>query len=358
MEGAFPLARRTPTSGGRTLAESGGSLDDVLAGAAERVALRYSGSYGSALLQDLDTIVRSVNAARAGAIDRVPSSLRSESLPLLRALRTEVLREWPEEGPSPLALMQAMEVTQDLVLGARVAPAVEDALTPSSRTMLREVAHMLRSPLGSIVILSDALRDQGESLTTERRNKQLAIIYRAALGVAEFAGSILSLVGDGEVEPPAEFSARRILEVVADVAAPVAQVRESEISVHVADDSRAVAPEAMVGRALLGMTLRAVLRTRGGTVRLEATRDSGGRCAFAVVARGLGVTPEPEVARLLQVFHLDPETQSYTLSQEGLALVATERLIRGLGSELRVEAGDADELRLSFSLGSSDTGAA
>jgi len=210
---------------------------------------------------------------------------------------------------------------------------IDGALSISSRGVLREVAHILRSPIGAIVMLTEALRERGHQMTEEQRDEHLAIVYRAALGVSELAGDLLTLVEDDIPDTPhGAFSPRRMLDLVAEMA------RDHAMTVL------------MVVRVMLGLTLRALLRTHGGLVRLRAMRDEPGSLTFDVVRRGATAVPENGVSDLTRVFRMEPETGDYTLSADGLGLAATDKLLRSVGSSLVVEATSKWSLRLAFSV--------
>ena len=327
--------------------------DDPIRRAAERVLASGPGGFEAAAADtprraELERLVEALGAALKG--DEVPpvQSASGDALWLLRSLRTEVIAAWPEDRPL-LPVMRAFETMQLRLLGAHGGSPVEEILTPFARSLLREVAHMIRSPLGSIVMMADTLLEQGDNLAPERRSRQHAIIYRAALGLAQVAGELLTLVDEREVEPPERFSTEEAIERVADIARPVTEARDCELSVSLPDDVVIVAPPGTLTRAMLALTLRAALRVREGGVDIEMERDSG-RVEFAVTARGAGVLPDGGVAELLELFRAEPDTGGYTLSAESLGLTATAHLIRSMGAELSVEAPSADELRLAFSL--------
>ena len=287
-------------------------------------------------------------ALEGGDVPPVQSA-SGDALWLLRSLRTEVIAEWPEDRPL-LPVMRAFETMQRRLLGTNAGSPVEEILTPFARSLLREVAHMIRSPLGSIVMMADTLLEQGEQLAPERRSRQHGIIYRAALGLAQVAGELLTLVDDMEVEPAERFSSEEPLELVAEIVRPVTEARGCELSVRLPEDPVVVAPPGTFTRAMLALTLRSALRAREGGVEIEMKRDGTAGVELAVTARGIGVLPEGGVAELLELFRAEPDTGSYTLSAESLGLTATAHLIRAMGAELSVDAPSADELRLAFSL--------
>jgi K+-sensing histidine kinase KdpD len=105
-----------------------------------------------------------------------------------------------------------------------------------------------------------------------------------------------------------------------------------------------------VTRALLGLALGAAVRTRDGVIHLTATATDDDVVDFEVVARGDGAAPQDGDHGLFQIFRLEPDDASYTLSAEGMGLVATRRLIHAMGSELSLGVETEGELRLSFSL--------
>jgi signal transduction histidine kinase len=327
--------------------------DDPIRQAAERVLARGPGGRAAAAADtprraELERLVEALQAAVEGAEIPPVQSASGDALWLLRALRTEVIAAWPEGRPL-LPVMRAFETMQRRLLGANEGSPVEEILTPFARSLLREVAHMIRSPLGSIVMMADTLIEQGDQLAPERRSRQHAIIYRAALGLAQVAGELLTLVEERELEPDDRFSLEQPVDLVADIIRPVTEARGCELSVSLPEESVAVAPPGTLTRAMLALTLRAALRAREGSVDVEVKRDSG-EMEFVVTARGAGVLPDGGVAELLELFRAEPDTGGYTLSAESLGLTATAHLIRSMGAELSVDAPSADELRLSFTL--------
>lgn len=300
------------------------------------------------LRQDLDALVDAVGTAMEGGELPPPASSGGSRLRLLEALRSELVAGWPDEQPL-LPVMRAFEAVRHHVGSTARAATVAEVLGPSSRSVLREVAHMLRSPFGSIVMLADTLREQDRKLSPERREKLLAIIHRAALGIATTAGDLLTLIDGDDGGPVRPFSADEVLESVADLLHPVTEVRECELVIAAEAPEGLIGPSGGIARALLGLGLRAALRTRDGEIGLRAAMAAPDRLRLSVTARGEGAVPEGDVLDLLGIFRVDPDGASYTLSAEGMGLAATERLIRAMGSQLRMEGGDG-ALELSFIL--------
>lgn len=331
--------------------------------AAERVAASYREGVllvpeEGPLREDLHAVVAALEATLEGSEPLPPRGLVADPLRLLAALRSEVLRDWPDDLPL-LPTMRAFEAVQEQVLRDREAPERSDIL-PTPRSLLREVAHMLRSPLGSIVLLADTLRGPGAGLSEERRNKQLGIIHNAALGLAGSAGDLLALIDEEDgLGPRRAYTPAEIVDRVADIVRPVADVRGSELVVAAPEGPERVGPATALTRVLISVALRVVRRTRDGRVDLSAAMSDDGGMRFS--ARGESGPHAEEGAEegLFEIFRLDdPVERSYTLSGEGLGLVTAARILRAMGSELGVYAEAAGSLELSFTLDAASRGGA
>jgi len=210
---------------------------------------------------------------------------------------------------------------------------------------------MLRSPLGSIVVLTEALREEGSGPLTEAQRRQLDIIYRAALSAASTATDLLTLMSHQElVERERRFSVAETLRTVADLVRPVTEARKSQLSVggDVAGYRRG--PETAIGQALLGLALRAALMTREGRVDIEAWVHDPEIVRLSVTVHDAGDTAAGAVVEPLQVFRPDAEPGSFTLSPEGIAFSAAREIIRAVGSDLDVASLPDGGFSLSFSV--------
>ncbi len=325
---------------------------DLLEAAADRVVAGAGGPLAlpddASLRRQVDELVAWLRSAWSGAEDVKTSSGIYDAPSLLRELRTEVLAAWPEDHPL-LPTMRAFEVVQKRLLDqAGGGPQV-----PPARLVLRELAHMIRSPLGSIVMLAETLGDPDVELPPERRHSALATIYNAALGLLANAADLTTMLDDDLEGPGAieEFSPDEALEAVADVVRPVAHVRGCDIVVLGPGEARLTGPASRIRRALLELALRVARRTRDGTVKLGAARGRAGRLTFFVEANGSGAAPELGFGEILEVFRPDAETEKgFTVSAEALSVSAAGRLIRSMGSELEMDREGDDHLRFSFSL--------
>ena len=327
---------------------------DVLARATESAIRTYVA--GPLLTPDeellrgeLSVVAEYVRMAMAGDVPTPSGEAQLDRLRLLRTLRAAVIEEWTQDDDALLATMRAFESTERALSEGDEHASPTDGLSPFSRNVLREVSHLLRSPLGSIVMLTETLREERAGPLSEAQRHQLDIIYRAALSAAATASDLLVLTSREErYESARRFSIAETVNTVADVVRPVTAARYSELVVHNNDERYRMGPTAAVGEALLGLALRAALMTREGTVELGVSSDEGDILSFSVTSRGGGAEGANDRVDLLQVFRADPGSASYTISPEGLAFSAARETIRAIGSELHVDASPDGVLTMLF----------
>lgn len=275
-----------------------------------------------------------------------------DRLQLLRSLRSEILRTWAGEGDGLLELMLALEEVQEELPEARHDAAMGASLTPFARELLHEVAHLLRSPLGSIVMLAEMLRDELLGPLTDAQARQIDIIHRAALGITHTSNDLLTLAYERELIDRSEiFAVSDLLESVEDVLAPVAQSKGQSLRVHAEVDGLRKGPALALREVVLSLGLRAALEGRGEELELGAVEEDGDAVRFAVQSHRPTASSDDGKrgdGGMLEVFRIDAETGEFTISPEGLGVAAAMKILEGLGSELERNGVHGPIGRLSF----------
>ncbi|HZD05702.1 MAG TPA: histidine kinase dimerization/phospho-acceptor domain-containing protein [Longimicrobiales bacterium] len=332
-------------------------LSDPLERAAHQVLREYATESGAErgrelLRHEIRAVVEDVRAALSGRALPEAEAGRLDRIRLLRALRTAVLEERAEERAPPLPLMRAFESVQRVLLDNAARASLTEVLNGYSRSLLDEVAHLLRSPLGSMVMLAEVLLDEQSGPLTDVQKRQIRIIHRAVAGMASTVESVLTLTGTGEGPgAPSPLSVPEIVESVADLVRPVAAGRGSELVVELSSvDGRRLGRASAISRALLGAAVPAALRTRDGSLTLRAQGREDDGVSFIVAARGNGAVPDEDLATLLRVPCVDPDSTGCSLSAAGLGLAAARARIHDLGSELVLEATADGAFEARFSL--------
>lgn len=340
----------------------------------ERIVERRSTIPADPLDRAAETVIEELTAAAEGVVDpevvraeveavlrdlratldgEAPSPLgpdATDRLALTRSLRTTALEQWSDEDDSPLPVFRAFDALERHLLDWGSQVTVTDLLTPFSRKLLREVAHALRSPLGSMVALADSLREERAGPLNDVQAHQLGIVHRAALTAATMVGDVLSVVSEEDpFEQPSRFTLAETLNTVAELVRPVTETRSSKLEVGPGDTKLRSGPASAVTNALLTLGLRAALMTRDGTVSLATRIDDGDRVTFTVTTDGVTATSEEDAAEQLRVLRMNPDSDSFTVSSHGLAVAAAREAVRRIGSELRLEPDDG-ALRMSFTV--------
>ena len=149
---------------------------------------------------------------------------------VLDLLRTEFLRELHAE--TNIDGRQLVRVLQgfDTVTAKQAPP--NKSLSNFGLEALVEVAHDMRSPLTSILFLVDAIRTGKSGSVSPIQERQLGLIYGAALGLSTLASDLVDLVrgGGGLVEgPAAPFSIAEVVCGVRDLVTPIAEEKTAVV---------------------------------------------------------------------------------------------------------------------------------
>jgi signal transduction histidine kinase len=320
-----------------------GSLTPLLEAAAPRVALEWTGEAG-----ELDVQERLAELSRLlieGPAGFSPDSYPPEDLATLRALLdrlcVEVLRG---EGASTLGAPAYVEAVEAFARVRRILTSREDAdfaslLAPDGSDLVVELAHDLRSPLTSILFLSETLRRGQSGEINEYQRRQLGIIYSAALGLISMASDVIELARGGEQlleRKPTAFSVGEILDSVCDMVQPLAEENSNTIRILPPSvDQRRGYPVAL-SRVLLNLTTNALKFTERGFVEVVARETGRTTIEFSVRDAGRGMDEE-ELAHLFQPFHRVRSSNRYGFSGSGLGLSICRNLVHAMGAELSFE---------------------
>ncbi len=213
---------------------------------------------------------------------------------------------------------------------------------PDALDIMIEVAHDMRSPLGSILFLAERLRSMQSGPLTPVQERQIGLIYSAAFGLSALAGDVIELArgGEGVVhQRPVPFSVADVMQSVASIVQPIAE--EKGLLVRLAappSDARVGQPVAL-NRVLLNLTTNALKFTASGVVDVVATQRSRTVVEFSVQDTGRGIPPEV-MATLFDAFRRRDNTGPASFSSAGLGLAICRHLVSAMGGELGVTTSD------------------
>lgn len=209
----------------------------------------------------------------------------------------------------------------------------------AANALLVEVAHDLRSPLTSILFLSELLQKGQSGDVNEVQRRQLGIIYSAALGLISVASDLIEFARGGEQlvdREPEPFSVSEIFESVRDIVQPLAEEKGLAIRLLPPENDLRSGHPVALSRVLLNLTTNALKFTEEGMVELVARERGASAIEFSVRDTGPGIDPEV-VESLYQPFRPSCSRRRYHFSGSGLGLVITRRLVEAMGSSLEFE---------------------
>jgi signal transduction histidine kinase len=216
-----------------------------------------------------------------------------------------------------------------------------------------EVAHDLRSPLTSILFLSEALRNGQSGSLTELQKHQLGLIYAAALGLAGVTNDLMTMAQKqtlGHLDEAVAFSLHEMFEAVREMVAPQADAKRIRLRFGVQCADHRHGHPGRIGRVLLNLTTNAIRFTpEGGSVEVLAEPLARDTVQVSVRDTGQGIPPE-QMAQLYEPFQKFQGREGFFFAASGLGLSIVRRLLEGLDSELTVDSKVGQGTRFSFVL--------
>jgi signal transduction histidine kinase len=279
---------------------------------------------------------------------------------LVDALRGELLTEWragseSDDGAGSHALLTLMWALESY--RARLWPGNRNDLAarladPDALELVVEVAHDLRSPLNSILFLSEVLRSGQSGPITPHQRGQLGLIYGATMGMISVVNDVMELARDPEgtgEEESTRFSIGRVFDSVHEVVRPIAEEKKVELEFAPPDYDHCEGRPMAIGRVVLNLTINALKFTEVGQVRVTAKRVDRTHVTFAVQDTGRGISPAVQ-AHLFQPFQRTASRDRHFFAKAGLGLSIARRLVVSMGSELTYQTEAGKGTTFSFTL--------
>lgn len=210
------------------------------------------------------------------------------------------------------------------------------------------IAHDIRSPLGSILLLVDALRHAERGSPNPIRERQLGLIYGAALGLSTTVSNLIAAArGDGLVQgKPTPFSISEMMHSVSAIVQPMCEEKGIPLGIEFPENDARIGHASAIQQALLNLASNALRYTDAGSVGMGCSEISGDRVEFWVEDTGPGI-PDDVLERLCYGF--PPEGVKLRFSSAGLGLAIVRTLVEAMGSSLQVDSGN-EGTRFSFVL--------
>lgn len=225
----------------------------------------------------------------------------------------------------------------------------EQAGSPDALNGMLEIAHDMRSPLAAILLLVEPIRRGQQGPVTAVQERQLGLIYGAALSLSTLANDIIDAArGDCLAEAARHpFSISGTLEDACAVVRPIAEEKGLEFTQTYPSDDARIGDAAAIHRILINLATNALRYTERGSVAVGCTELDATRVEFWVKDTGKGI-PDHVLNRLFDEFRPGPVGSRFFSA--GLGLTICRRLLKTMNSVLRVETELGKGTRFAFVL--------
>ncbi len=258
---------------------------------------------------------------------------------MLKLLENELLRDSTGDDRAEDVVVSALGHVRHALEPEGDATVGQLLSSPDAGELLVEIAHDLRSPLTSILTLSEALRRGQSGVVNDIQRRQLRLIYNAALALSSTASDLIELAHGGDrlaQKEPSPFSLTEMLDSIRDMVSPMAEEKGLTLSFKTDVSDRRLGYPLALSRVLLNLVTNALKFTEEGFVEISAHSVGPIDVDFAVRDTGKGIDPSA-MATLYQPFRRAAGRSGYCFSGTGLGLVICRRLIAAMGSELQLE---------------------
>lgn len=220
-----------------------------------------------------------------------------------------------------------------------------DALRRASDVKSRvvtNVSHEFRTPINSILGITQLLLDRLDGELTDEQEKQLRFVRTSAESLSELVNDLLDLsrieAGRHELRV-SKSSVADLLASLRGMMQPLAKRDDNEVA-FVVEEPPADVPEletdvGKVSQILRNLTSNALKFTERGEVRVRVSAPNAERVRIDVVDSGIGILPEDQERVFDEFVQIDSAIQR-RVRGSGLGLALSRRLAEFLGGTLSV----------------------
>jgi signal transduction histidine kinase/ActR/RegA family two-component response regulator len=206
---------------------------------------------------------------------------------------------------------------------------------------LSNMSHEFRTPLNSIMALTQLLLNRSDGDLTEEQEKQVSFIRKGSAALLEMVGDLLDLakIEAGKVEVhPGEFTVENLFSALRGVFRPiVANKAVNLIFEEVGEIPALNTDEVKVTQILRNLISNALKFTERGKVSVRvALAAEGGDVTFYVADTGIGIAAADQ-PRIFEEFTQVENPLQLHAKGTGLGLPLCRRLARLLGGDVAVE---------------------
>lgn len=211
----------------------------------------------------------------------------------------------------------------------------------SKAAFLSDMTHEFRSPLNSILSISDILLEEAKDEKNKEREKQVNFIVKAAQGLSDLVNDLLDIakIEAGKIAlRTTTFSVNEIFGTMRGLMRPLA-LNHTSVQLNImdmSDDMILETDEGKLSQMLRNLISNAIKYTEAGEITISAKSLDNDLIEFKVTDTGIGIAEEDLERVFFEFFQVNHPLQK-RVKGTGLGLPLTKRLAGLLGGTIEVE---------------------
>jgi two-component system sensor histidine kinase SenX3 len=294
------------------------------------------------VVNDDDEVLKASAPAYALGLVRGSHLVSSDLAEVVRKVRrdgqireTELLMQRPG-APSRHVTARVAPLGSRLVLALVEDRTRERRVEEVRRDFVANVSHELKTPVGAIRLLSEAMQDAADDPEAVRR-------FATRMGIeAERLGTLVQqiielsrLQADDPLDAPVAVHLDDVISTAVDTSRMDAESRGIQVMVGGTPDLQVFGNEQQVAAAVSNLVSNAVSYSDPDSTVLVTTRADDGAVDISVVDQGIGI-PAEELDRIFERFYRVDPARHRSTGGTGLGLSIVKHVAATHGGEVRV----------------------
>ena len=294
------------------------------------------------VVDDGDVVLKASAPAYALGLVRGTSLLSEDLADLVRQVRRDgQIRE--TELLMSRRGMPARHVTARVApLGSRLVLALVEDRTRERRVdavrrdFVANVSHELKTPVGAIRLLAEAVGDAADDPAAVKRFSERMLTESDRLSrLVQQVIELSRLQGDDPLEQPMAVALDDVIAVAVDTSAIDADSKRIQIVTGGVSHLEVFGNEEQLTAAVANLVANAVSYSENDSTVLVSTRADENTVEISVVDQGIGI-PQPEIDRIFERFYRVDPARHRSTGGTGLGLSIVKHVAATHGGDVRV----------------------
>ena len=294
------------------------------------------------VVDDNDEVLKASAPAYALGLVRGSKLVSADLADVVRKVRrdgqireTELLMARPG-GPSRYVTARVAPLGSRLVLALVEDRTREKRVEEVRRDFVANVSHELKTPVGAIRLLSDAMQDAADDPEAVRRFADRMFTESERLGkLVQQIIELSRLQADDPLDAPVAVHLDDVIATAVDTSRMDAENKNIQVMVGGTSDLQVFGNEQQVLAAVSNLVSNAVSYSENDSTVLVTTRVDEGSVDISVVDQGIGI-PAEELDRIFERFYRVDPARHRSTGGTGLGLSIVKHVAATHGGEVRV----------------------